>query len=191
MAIPRNVVAIAVLITLTASGCTQPDPNAKPTYACTPSDGGTARPCYKAEYDLQAKEDALYAEAEAVFRTFVAEDERIFRIGGAVKATPVIQETTTGDFQKAKLTAYQTLRSTRTRLTIGTFKVAWVERTPALRASGSEAAIQYCLDASTARLATRGEGSWPVGYISDVLQLVREAGGLKISAATEKAVDKC
>ena len=191
MAIPRNVATIAVIIALTASGCTQPDPNAKPTYACTPSDGGTARPCYKAEYDLQAKEDALYTEAEAVFRKFVAEDERIYREGGASGVTPLILQTTTGDFLKVRAATYKALKDTHTSLVDGGFRIAWIKRAPELAAPGAVVTLKNCLDGSTAKLATAGSKSWHAGFTSDTLNYVREAGVLKISSASGKDVKGC
>lgn len=60
MASPKGAAAIAALIALAGTGCTQRDPNTQPTYTCTPSDARTPHPCDKTEHDQQAKEDALY-----------------------------------------------------------------------------------------------------------------------------------
>ena len=44
-----------------------------PTFLCTPEAGGDASPCSEAQYDEMKAKDALYEEAEAVFREMLAE----------------------------------------------------------------------------------------------------------------------
>ena len=191
MAIPKSAVVIAALIALAGSGCTQPDPNAKPTYACTPSDGGTPQPCYKAEHDLQAKEDALYAEAEAVYRRFTAEDERIYRMGGIGEPTPELLALTTGEFLTDSMIIYRAWKQTKSRLVGGKIRTAWLKRAPESATPDSQVTMRDCRDASTARLVTPGERPVSAGYTSDVLHFTGEPGSLKISSALGKEVDKC
>jgi hypothetical protein len=191
MAIPRNVVAIAAFIALAASGCTQPDPNAKPTYTCTPTDGGTPHPCYKAEYDLQVREDSLYAEAEAVYRKYIAEEERINRIGGITTPSPVILETTTGTFQENVMDNYRELKAGGATAEGGSFKVAWFKRQPTRQLDGSIAALMVCVDASSVQMGARGKTAQP-GRINETIgYFVREGGGLKLAASMAKEVEQC
>ena len=146
MAIPKSAVVIVALIALAGSGCTQPDPNAKPTYACTPSQGGTPQPCYKAEHDLQASEDALYAEAEAVYRRFLTEEERIYRAGGATTASPVMLETLTGEALKERAGYYLSLHENETRVVGGKFILGYLRRAPQAKVNDSVATWESCTD---------------------------------------------
>ncbi|MEE9964516.1 MAG: hypothetical protein K4304_05410 [Propionicimonas sp.] len=180
MAIPKNVATIAVLITLTASGCTQPDPNAKPTYTCTPSDGGTPRPCYKAEYELQTKEDALYAEAEAVYRKYIAEDERIYRAGGVTAATPTLTATLTGPALTQALDTYRDVAATSTRAVGGAFKIRYLHRAPQSIRAGSVAAVEACID-STSVVFRSTTSNGPGGIGLERSQFSLTPNGLRIS----------
>ena len=180
MAIPKRAAAIAVLIALAASGCTQPDPNAKPTYACTPSEGGTPHPCYKAEHDLQAKEDALYAEAEAVYRKYRTEHERIYRVGGAKQATPTMLETLTGDALQERTAHYRGLLESSVRATGGTFLLGYLRRAPKEKAEGSIATLESCIDARSVRI-TEGKTSHPGKIGLERAFFTQSDSGLKIS----------
>jgi len=146
MAIPKNSATLAVIIALLGSGCTQPDPNAAPSYTCTPSDGGTAAPCYKAEHDLQVKEDALYAEAEAVYRKYLTEDERIYRAGGVTDPTPAMMATLTGNGLSQAISTYRELATTAARAIGGEFKVGYLRRAPKAVKAGSVATWEACID---------------------------------------------
>jgi len=156
MAIPRRAAAIAVLIALAGSGCAQPDPNAQPTYTCTPSDGSTPEPCYKAEYDQRVKEDALYAEAEAVYRKYIAEDERIFRLGGVSEATPAMLKTLTGDGLKQASANYQELIANSTTVVGGEFRVGYIRRVARETYGDSIATLESCIDATSATFKQPG-----------------------------------
>lgn len=64
------------------AGCTtvtQPTatPTNSPTYLCTPEAGGTPLPCGPIEAEQAEKRDALYAEAETVYRRFWTESQRL------------------------------------------------------------------------------------------------------------------
>jgi hypothetical protein len=191
MAIPKSVAALAVIVALLGSGCTQPDPNAAPTYTCTPSDGSTPAPCYKAEYDQQVKEDALYAEAEVVYRKFLAEDERIHRVGGVSAATPVLLATATGSYLESAMTVYKALKAAKATASGGEFKIAWVRREPSLSMANSLVALTACTDPSSVQMGSRGKTPLP-GRISErTVYFVREADQLKITDGTYKLVDQC
>ncbi len=191
MAIPKSVAALAVIVALLGSGCTQPDPNAAPTYTCTPSGGGTPAPCYKAEYDQQVKEDALYAEAEVVYRKFVAEDDRIWRAGGLDEPTPALLEVATGDFLEDSMNIYRALKETKTKMVGGSTTTAWLKRAPDKATPDSLVTLEDCRDASTARLVAPAEDAISAGYTSDVLHFARDQGHLKISSALGDVVAKC
>jgi hypothetical protein len=191
MAIPKSAVAIAALIALAGSGCTQPDPNAKPTYACTPSEGGTPQPCYKAEHDLQVKEDALYAEAEAVFRRFLAEDERIYRSGGIDEPTLVLRDVATGEFLADAMITYRSLKQTHSRMVGGKTTIAWIRQAPESATPNTLVTMKNCLDARATKLVTPGRKTVSASYTSDILHFAREDEKLKITSALGDVVSQC
>ena len=82
--------ATAVFCMCVASaGCQAADtPPPQPTYTCTPEAGGEPFTCSQYQYDEMVGRDALYAEAEAVYRKFLAEDVRIMRAGRSDRADP-------------------------------------------------------------------------------------------------------
>ena len=48
-----------------------PSPVATPTYMCTPEAGGDQAPCTQIAYEKMKARDALYTEAETVYRDFL------------------------------------------------------------------------------------------------------------------------
>ncbi|HAM44982.1 MAG TPA: hypothetical protein DCM67_08200 [Propionibacteriaceae bacterium] len=148
MAIAKSAALFAAITAIALSGCTQPDPNAAPTYTCTPTTG-TPQPCYKAEHDLHAKEDALYAEAEAVYRKYIAEHVRIYRAGGATTASPVILETLTGEALQEVLKSDREIAANHTRAVGGEFKIGYLRRVPREVVGDSVATWESCVDATS------------------------------------------
>jgi hypothetical protein len=123
---------------------------------------------------------ALYVEAEAVYRKYQAEDERIWRSGGVAEATPVMQETLTGEALSSALSFYQALKKTNTKLTGGETRLVWVKRVPKELRPGMLVALQACVDQHTALLVSKGEPSESGGYFSDTINFTRESALLKI-----------
>lgn len=190
MAIPRSTTVTAAIIAILLTGCAQPDPDGEPTYTCTPS-AGTPQPCYKAEHDLQIREDKLYVEAEAVYRKFVVEDERIYRAGGIDKPTPALLEVATGDFLASSMIIYRASKKTSTKLVGGTFSTAWLRRAPESATPDSVVTMRDCRDASSATLTSPGEPPSSGGFTSDTLHFVRVDRQLKISSAEGDVVERC
>ena len=184
---PRMLTILAT-ITLLFTGCTGPE---QPTYSCTPETGGAPFPCYKAQWELYQKQDRLYTEAETVYRKFSAEEERIYRIGGVSKLTPVLEETTTGSFRKWRLYRYVKLKEESTRIVGGQFEIVWIKRNPAALRSGSAVSMDICREASTATFRYRAEKGEPVANTFDTYQFVLEGDRLKITSARGKQVAKC
>ncbi|HML52272.1 MAG TPA: hypothetical protein PKD84_12830 [Propionicimonas sp.] len=191
MAIPKSVAALAVIVALLGSGCTQPDPNAAPTYTCTPSDGSTPAPCYKAEHDQQVKEDALYAEAEAVYRKYIAEEERINRIGGIEDPTKVLLDTTTGSYLASAMKAYRALKAAKATASGGKFDLAWVRRTPSDVRDGSIATLSVCLDTSSVSMGSKGNEPQPGRITQRTAYFVRIGDTLKIAHGKYLWVAEC
>ena len=101
-------VGVAMVTAMTAvlvAGCgpeatVTPTPSPSPTFMCTPEAGGTEAPCSEQDYQEMKAKDALYAEAEQVYRTYQAEFLKVIRAGGADELTPGLESVSgvTDDF---------------------------------------------------------------------------------------------
>ena len=154
----RAAVATAILGLLL--GCTPAPtvttPAPTPTFACTPEAGGTPKPCSQAEYDAMVKKDALYAEAEQLYRRLFAEETRLDKLGGAKKATPeleaILAETMldqTVALQRENLTEEYSFKGTQT--------LDWIKRAPGVEIRGSLVAVAACRDATKVKLYRGGK----------------------------------
>lgn len=87
--------------------------------------------------------DALYQEAETVFRRYFAEDIRLQMDHRKANMTDVIRETTTGKYQE-RLT--QTYREIREEESIGLPApvISWIKRRPGPDQHGSVVARNVC-----------------------------------------------
>jgi hypothetical protein len=190
MAARRALTVLFVGLSLLA-GCTPTDPNLQPTYSCTPDDGSSPYPCARVQYDAKAKEAALYAEAEQVYRKFLAEHERIYRAGGITDPTPVLRETTTGQIQQELMAGYRQLKVTHATAVGGEFKIAWFKRQPHATLDGSIVALLACTDTSTVKMGAPGKPSEPGRVVERIGYFVREGNLLKLTAARSKVVPTC
>jgi hypothetical protein len=185
--------AVAVAAACLLAGCQPPAPTTTPvpTYQCTPEAGGAEFGCSQHQYDDMVAKDKLYAEAEAVYRKFFAEDVRIYRSGGVVDATPPIIETTTGDFYADSLDLYQSLKRTKTRVVGGEIRLVSLVRAPGSTKAGSIVAMKSCVDGSTTEIRSPGEKAEKGAIGSDLLYFVRVDGLLKIGSADGQEVKSC
>ncbi len=161
MAGPVRATAVILAATFLLAACQpsgpgQPTPTSSPsapvatptpTFMCTPEAGGEASPCSEAQHDEMKAKDALYEEAEAVFREYFAENIRISRAGGVEEPTEVILATTTGAARESVMKAFREFarRGSRARGPDPTLSVA---REPGASRDGSVVAIRACVDAS-------------------------------------------
>ena len=191
---PRRLVFTAAALCLVAA-CTPTAPTSAPSpapsYRCTPEAGGDEFDCTQAQYDEMVAKDKLYAEAEAVYRKFFAEDVRIFRAGGITKASAVLLETTTGDFLQDSMNLYRSFVAEERKIVGGEVKIAALQRLPGLSKAGSVVALRACTDASTTTTHIRGKAVGPGGAGEDTLYFGRVDGVLKIQGADGKAVKSC
>ena len=148
--------AAALTPLLVLAGCTPATPatpsptvvGTGPTAAapqCTPEAGGTATPCTEQQYAEQKKLDALYTEAENVYRRFVAEDVKLLRSGGLAEgpvldliAGPMIERYAQRKKEQHDLSITMT----------GDVVIGPVHRLPGYSYEGSEATLSTCLDGS-------------------------------------------
>lgn len=173
-------------------GCTEaprpstppPSPVAPtPTFSCTPEAGGAAYECSQFDYEQMVAKDKLYAEAEAVYRKFAAEDERILRAGGANEATPILLLTATGPFLADSLAIYRSMAEKGRHLSGGEVKLVRIERVPDAQKQGSVVAIRVCVDLSSVTIVENGRSIGPGVKGSDLLYFIREGGRLMILGA--------
>jgi hypothetical protein len=135
--------------------------------------------------------DKLYTEAEAVYRRFLAEDERIFRQGGITEPTAVLLETTTGAFLENSMTLYRSFVEGERKSVGGEIRLQSLARLPSQSKGGSIVAMRACVDASTTTVYRRGKPAGKGGVGADALYFGRVDGVLKIQGADGKAVESC
>jgi hypothetical protein len=186
--------AVSVLVCVVLAGCQPagiPLPAPTPSLRCTAEAGGAEYACTPYEYDDMVAKDKLYAEAEAVYRKFLAEDERIFRKGGITEPTEVLLETTTGAFLENSMTLYRSFVEEERKSVGGEILLESLTRLPGQSKGGSVVAIRACVDASTTTVYRHGKRAGKGGVGTDALYFGRVDGVLKIQGADGKAVESC
>jgi len=186
---------LAALALAAVAGCQPPavvpTPAPTPTFTCTPEAGGDAYECSQAQYDEMLAKNELYAEAEAVYRKFLAEDIRIMRAGGVMEPTPVLLETTTGAFLEDVMSDYRLAKKMGTRVAEGDRKLEWIRRLAGVSKGGSIVAIAACVDSTSSRFFV-GDRYVGRGLLNrDDLYLARSEGLLRIIGADGEEVETC
>lgn len=156
---PGRLVASALLGGFVLAGCqpAMPTPSPVPSWRCTPEAGGDEFDCSQRQYDEMVAKDKLYAEAEAVYRRFLAEDLRISRAGGTDVATDELLATTASDFLARALDGYRRDKAERLTVADGTRVVVSLERMAGVSKAGSLIAMRACLDASSVEVYRAGK----------------------------------
>ncbi len=188
MAIPKSVLAAAVVATFLVPGCAGPEP----TYSCTPEAGGEPYTCVKAQYDLMVERDKLYAEAEAVYVKYFAENTRIFQSGGVTQPTPVMLDTLTGEGLDQASQTYKGLRTSGLKIIAGEYRLVWLHRAPKEVMGGSVVAFESCIDGSGVTFE-EGKTTYPGNFFQKRTYYSPTSSGLKISnfMTFTGAVDAC
>lgn len=192
--VPALVVG-ALGATLALTGCgappvSTPSPTPVPTFLCTPEAGGVEYPCDQRSYDDMKAKDALYAEAEAVYRRFFEEDNRI-QLSGDYRLTPTIESTTSGTFREALLDVYAQLADMRITGSGGPPALTWLRRQPGLSREGSIVALESCVDATGVAVLQAGKPAG-TGFINrNTYFFVRDGDALKIQTAEGGQVQEC
>ena len=195
---PRSLPTLAATLALVTalSSCTTPTPSTTPsmgapTFACTPEAGGSPYPCSSADYQEMKRKDALYAEAEQVFRRLIAEDERMYRGGGAeVLSAEYIAILGTQELRDEQLAISKSVRSDKIH-TEGPFAVTKIKGLPGLVLEGSEVAIQGCEDMTGARFYKAGVFDSHGRATTIKLFLARKDSSLVVVAVTSTPDKSC
>ena len=183
-------VALGLLAACTPAPAVTVSPT--PVLQCTPESGGTPAPCSKTDYDAMVAKDALYAEAEAVYRKYFAEDVAMIRLGGADALTPGLIETTMGDFQAQSLDLYRSWKQRGYRMTSGDFVIAYIRRNVGESVGGSLVSLLVCADGSSAKLVEGGQPNAGTNlFLMGKYFFARDGAALKIAGSKEKAGTEC
>lgn len=192
---PRVALACAgaALSGLVLTGCQSapPAPAPTPTFTCTPEAGGDSFPCSQFQHDEMVAKDALYAEAEAVYRRFLAEDVRIMRAGGVSEPSDEIRATTAREFLSDVTAFYRGLRNDNARFRGGDFRLVELSRKAGISKGASLVTLESCVDARTAEIVKGGRSLRRGGVARDTFYFGRDAGRLKIIGADGHEVDSC
>ncbi|MBK8459540.1 MAG: hypothetical protein IPL43_04545 [Micropruina sp.] len=186
----------ALSAVMVLAGCTPTtpvtSPSPAPTFQCTPEAGGVAAPCSQAEFEQMQKTDALYAEAERVYRKYLAEDERVARQGGAAQLTKGYKETI-GDpvILRQTLKIIKQNKAEGRVMRGGDVRLIWLKRTPALSVKASLAALAACIDASSSRLYMNGEYVGQGAIYQEEVFYQMFGDDLKISSLNYEMVQSC
>lgn len=184
---------LPVLVLAAAVGCTPaaPTPSPLPSFRCTPEAGGAEFDCSQAQYDEMVAKDALYAEAEAVYRKFLAEDTRIMRAGGVAEPTDVILETTSGAFLEDVMSQYREFEQEGLKAEGSGPDLISVKRAAGRSKTGSIVSITTCVDGRSTDFIKQGK---PIGsgvLARDDNYFARVDGLLKVVGADGKEVESC
>ena len=183
---------MVVLLSIALTGCsvsTVVSPSPPPTYVCVPEAGGDPVRCGPVEYEEAQQRDALYAEAEAVYRRFWAERVRLEQVTDPAMSDE-LESVTGGKFRESTARLLERAQG-RNRIS-GDAQIVWMRRLPGLSMSGSIVAITVCTDARRVRFANPN-GEPTVGVVNDHrYHLSRDAdGALKIIDSEYRPVESC
>lgn len=192
---PRVRAVLAVLVAVLLSACAppvpSPTPSVSPSFACTPEAGGDPSPCSQASFDAMQAKDALYAQAEAVYRRYIAEQLRMSREGGSGELSPELAATTMGLFRKGVLSAVQSLKDAGYTVVGGDFVVRWVRRLPGLQQFESVVVLAACADGSSSDTYKDGVFLQHNAALKGEYYFALDEGELKIAGSHDSVVSTC
>lgn len=182
---PAALLAALVAASSLTVGCTSTPaatstPTPRPTFTCTPEAGGDGYPCTEADYQAMRAKDALYAEAEAVYRRYFEETARHQVDYRVAEITQVIEETTDGPYLAVLKLDYEDLRKDRVTASGGLPKLVWVGRSPGYVQDGSDVALETCVDSSHLTVFSGGRLVGPGAVTKTREYFVRIGGSLKL-----------
>lgn len=186
--------AIPVVMACLLAGCQPavlPTPAPAPSYRCTPEAGGDEFDCTQHQYDDMVAKDKLYAEAEAVYRRFLAEDVRISRAGGTDSPSDELLGTASGAFLKDAMEEYKRDREEGITILGGEREVKSVSRLVGVSKGGSVVSLRVCTDASSVKVFKKKKFLGNGLVTEDDLYFSRIDAQLKLVGADGKEVKSC
>lgn len=191
---PGRLAALALLPAVLLAGCgAAPAPSPTPTsYLCTPEAGGDAYPCTAEEHATMVALDALYDEAEAVYRRHMAEVARISSHWEFADVTPEIEATAAGPYLERMTELIASNRDNRIERVSGEPEIGWVKRLPDKSLGGSIVALWTCVDGSQAIFTSLEAPNGEPGIIGhNRIYLRRLDGALKLWESEVKLGEPC
>lgn len=157
----RVALPVVVIALLSAAGCTTPGPAGptpsatplpSPTYTCTAAP--TAGPCTAERAEEEQQEAANYAAAEAAYRAFTTERNRLLIAGGTDVATATMKKYAGGPYLANVLKSLARLKSNGAHGSSG-IRITKLEALPSSHRTGSpagELTLAFCEDGSGNRV---------------------------------------
>lgn len=183
----------SVVLALSLVGCTppavKPTPAPTPTYRCTPEAGGAEYPCDQRAHDEMVAKDALYAEAEAVYRKLFAEEVRLYREGATISLA--ITDLAKGAYLLALEERHRQQHERGGKSVGGNFDLVYIQRNPSAVMSGSAVSLTICVDATS---VSEVKGSQELGRgnrVRESLYFAHHEGRLKVSDFEATEVQSC
>lgn len=188
--------AAAALITALLAGCVQPaepTPSASPspTFMCTPEAGGAEAPCSEVDYQKMKEKDALYAEAERVYRKYQAEVWKSAKSGGTEVLPKSLKSLIASEKVRAAVLAQLANVKARELIFKGEEILRTAARLPDRTSSGSEVAMDFCTDSRKVKIIRMGKlvSNGRLGYETAYFAAVD--GSLKIVDMSAREVSEC
>ena len=189
-----RLIALALLPAVLLAGCgPAPAPGPTPTsYTCTPEAGGDAYPCTVEEHAIMVALDALYDEAETVYRRHMTEVFRLSSHWELAEVTPEIEATAGGPYLELITQRIAENKADRIERISGEPEIAWVKRLPDKSMGGSIVALWSCMDASQRIATTLDAPDGEPGIIAQARVYFRRVdGALKLWESETKLVESC
>jgi hypothetical protein len=141
------------------------------------------------ESQMERKMRLDFEAAEEAYRTNMAEQDRLYKAGGAVEATPVLKATATGSYLRISLKSLRGVYHAGWRATAGT-RILGVVRDGGWK--DDRVGLTSCEDNEIVTFVDRsGKDVTPDGpalYVQ-ALTIVRVSGSWKVSSAMTRKVD--
>lgn len=186
--------AAALMLGLSfVAGCSPavaPTPTPSPTYQCVPEAGGDPLPCGPIEFEASQRRDALYAEAEAVYRRYWAELRRVETMVNP-EVTAELESVTGGPFRDVVSQLVPQLGDSQ-RIS-GDSPIVWMKRLVGLERSGSIVSLEVCTDERESRFKNPEGEPLPGRAIQRRVYFGRDVGqeALRIIDSEYKRVEQC
>ncbi len=194
----RSVVtALLAVLALVLVGCigqtpVSPSPSPAPTFRCTPEAGGSEAPCSDQQYQEMKAKDALYAEAEQVYRTYQAEFLKVIRAGGADKLTPGLEAVLgSDDARKSALSQLRTFKKRNVSIKGPGVQIVSVVRRPGLVRADSLVSMDFCVDSRSTRIYRNSKLVAAGSLGVETTYFGRVSNRLKITYIHGEGVDSC
>lgn len=174
---------------LSVAACTTapvPTPTPAPmSYQCTTEAGGAPYACTEIQHQEMLKKDALYAEAELVYRAYTNEAVRLYRDGAPAS------EELLGMVHGEIAEQIRQDHPTNIRLVGGEWRIERVDRLPGVFKGASDVALEACTDASSMRRVQDGRDLGPGRTAKERTYFKREGARLAIVWSEFAVVASC